>query len=357
VAKASSAGRSPPPSSWLDDEPPLLATGTSEFGRLWRRSVLRRSLVVVVTVMVAAAAAAVTARPSSVSTAEVLLRIAEGGVVGEVPLSARELRSKILDVAFSTPRLVALMRRLGIATTELDNDPQSAVVSFREGISVKVWQQIYLAGGFERPTRVTIGFKSSDRGKVAPVARGLAALLVDTEAKQRRADLEAHAKTASAAARQAAAEADQARRLEAKRPRAQAASGGPGAVPRSIVPAAETRLHDAQAAAVAADLRFRAAKESQDLRFEIVAEGDAPPPLPSFASVMTRNTAVAIMLSWPVWMLLFGAFDPRLTGADDAARMGFPVLGAIPGLPGAEAGKGVRQGTPGQRSHVQRSHV
>lgn len=337
--------------TWLDEEPPLLRTATHELGRLWHRTSLRRGVIVIVTVLVAAAGAAFTARPSSVATAEVTLRIAEGGVVGEVPLSARELRSQILDVAFSASRLVGLMRRLGVETAALDRDPQAAVVSLREGISLKIWRQIYLAGGIERPTRVTIGFESGDRRQVLPMVRGLAALLVDSESKQRRADLEARAATAAAAARQATAEADQARRLEASRPRPEAAFGAPAAGARSVVPAAETRLREAQTAAVAADLRLRAARDAKELRFEVVDDGRDPPPLPSFTSVMTRNAVVATALTWPVWMLLFGAFDPRLTGADDAAAMGLGVLGAIPGLPGPGGPEGAAPAA-GRHTHV-----
>ncbi len=296
--------------SWFDTEPRLGSTGLRQVAQLARRASRRWLLVAALTALLAVLAGFRSISKPPEFSAEVILRIVESQEQ-QTPMSTEQVRDAIWDVAFSARRLLEVIRKMNLNPRWVDKDPSFAVDDLRDAINVTVWQNDLISGAkIRRAARVSISYKSGIRERVLPVTRALAELLVDSQGKARRAQLQAQVSSADEAVKRAMAHADAVRAAMASTPPGSAAAP-PVGMAMGTLTAADDRLRSAQSLAVAAQHQLRQSAEGQELHFEEVDPGREPP-LPRSKSVtMLLNVAIAALVAFPICLLLVGAFDRR----------------------------------------------
>jgi len=264
----------------------------------------------------------------------VALRVVESRIrEGERPSSTRELRKYLFEAVFTRQALAEALKADPRWRARIDRLTPERIDEIREDIRVDIQGNTFNEerGPSDPPrsVRLRLGWRSTDAAEAQGFAEMLVRLLTQAQA-QRMRDEDARARVV---AETAVAEAKKLvdRLLAQKR----VLEGVPNASAISLAAldrelrAAQEILSDAQSAAVRVGISHRAESE-EPWHFSVV---DRPAVSPS-TPVKLRAIVFAILTSvgcYPVLLLLMGAFSWRLSEAQDAEKLGFALLGCIPG--------------------------
>jgi hypothetical protein len=282
----------------------------------------------------------------------VTFRVTEGDLdPATAPRPKRALRSYIADAVFTNARLIEVIREHKLASqSALENDPLLALDNIRDDIGLEVFRNYFLEEREHtraaRSARVVIRYQARDPYLALEVVRHLARLVVEHEAAAR----EERAQAALAAAREISDEAreDLLRRRqalvmrEAALPHAKSEQAARLRIEieglQKGAKLAEERAKVAEQEKAAQELRAELEQRQMGLRFELVDPGqearvDRARGL-KLASYFMEMLVVALLGA----TLAVGAFDTRIHGSDDVARIGVDVVGHVAAFPGDAVG-------------------
>jgi hypothetical protein len=303
-------------------------------GRLVRRARRRIWVVLGLAALSTLGTLFLAARRPIRQTAIVVLRMTEDV---KAPLrltwTDKAIRGYVSEVALSQTALLGLIDRHRLFRNQPGKfDPIAAVDTLRERIEVEVVQNhaIALVARDNRPrsAHVRINYQDGDPARALVIARELGELVVATGRNQQHA-------LAEAAAKEATAEAEDARRaLETLRRQATSSSLAPyGARSWGDVPGmadafrlGRARLDRAEESVERAEQRLRGDFDESTLYVELLETVPAPAPWPVTTKLSVVGTA-ASLLCFPLAALMVGAWDPRIYSVEDLLHLGVRCLG------------------------------
>jgi hypothetical protein len=333
--------------SWLEDEPPLARGAAREIRRLLRRAGRAPVVLGVLASTATLGVAALVALKTPSYTATVTLALLPEAMVGddEEPPSAAALRSYVEDVAFARERVAAVMDRHfaprpGRTPATLVDD----VRDFQDALKTEITRTDFAGASAlleaEPSTRLSLSFTAADPDVAHAIATELAALITGAEAVRQRAQAAAEARGARVASEKARRRWERAT-VEARRltPRRTSINLDAEDIPRPPA-TARRELKLASEAARAASQRLveadvAAARASHTARFQLLDPGRVPARAGSAWRRFFSTALAAAPLLLIASALLIGAYDPRLTSAEDLADAHVPVvvLATVSGLP------------------------
>ena len=315
-----------PGGGWLDAEPALGAATRATLATLARRARGSWAVWVPAAIVLALLATVRKAGQPEVYSVTVVLRAVEGVATGTrvTNVALGELRADVDARAFTTPRLLEIMRRHTASIPVAVEDSSVAIAAFRDAMTVDLEENDFVEerdpGDRARSVLIAVSFRADDPEVAWSVVHELADALVASSQEGQRQVQERRRAAATLAVQQAAADLDAAERAAAGKPLV-----GVGL--------ARARLVEAQAAEAAAGLAVNALGEHQVLRFDVVDAGLMPPRIDR-REEMLSSFIVLLLVCLATGGLVAGAFDPRVLDALDLAALGAPVLGRVPSLPG-----------------------
>jgi len=176
--------------NWLDDEAGVgasLRQGVTLVGRGLRR----RWLTLLATALLASALAGALAVAKRDYAPRFVLRVVEADRdPSSMPRLKRQLGEYVREAIFTSEPLYNLIRRHGLYPTLMRRNARSALDSFREDITVDVYQNYFVeeraAGDLPRSARVAVSYHSTERELSLAVTRDLGALIIRHELAARR---------------------------------------------------------------------------------------------------------------------------------------------------------------------------
>lgn len=323
--------------SWTDSEPGARAL-FFHARRLVRRARRRPFVLALLLAAGCLGALALVALRPALYRAQAVVRVTEGARdrLSQRDWSNRSLRGTLTEPAFSSARLLEVIRRHGLAGPRFD--PVTAVDDLKAAVEVSVVQNhvIALLEPQTRPrsAHLVITFAHRDRPTALAVVKDLAALVAAAGQSRRREDALLLARQADEAA---AAARDSLVRLRAR---------AVAMAPRSLVDErrqsqelrlAERRASEMEEARAIAEERVRI--EEAHSGFELAAlEPTVASPLPPRTRLLLAGPGAALILL-PLVCFVVGAADRRIYDRDDVLVLGQRFLGQLrpPGdpLPGS----------------------
>jgi hypothetical protein len=315
-----------------------------ETARLFRRARRRPVRVILAALLLAGAATALRAQKPHSFEARVVLRVTEGDIVtgAKTPRPARRLREHVLDVAFSGPRLLEVIRKHDLYPRTMAKDWSRALETMREDIEVDVWRNYFVEERTSedpaRSARIAISFTGSSPDLAEAVVGELAALIIDDAQRARAAGARLAADRAAADVADARMElATRRSEIVSARFALMNATPAEAALLRvriqdteRTLPKIEERLAQLMPKATAAALTAAVEEAHKGLTFEAIDAPRAARPRASRPLGLAIFGGIVFLLLLPLSALWFGAFDPRIYDAGDIERLGLSVLGGLP---------------------------
>jgi hypothetical protein len=256
---------------------------------------------------------------------ELVLRVVEAEHrPGTAPPLKRQLAEYVRQAVFTSEPLLELMRRHGLYPSLLRKNPRAALETFKEDISVEVYQNYFLehraAGDAPRTARLTVSFHAKDPNLALAVTRDLGSLIVSHELAAR-SDQALSAAARAARARDTWVVAWQRRSAEIVNKRAEIAAMVPPNPQLQVelvsllgsLPALEREVETAERRAANLELGAAWERRGIGLNFEMVDEGA----LPGRAARVRAALWVfgsALLCGLPLVAVTVGAFAPSPRG-------------------------------------------
>jgi len=335
---------------WENDEQDLLGA-FAEFRRLLRRALSHPVRPILYALLITAAMVGMRARKVRVYSSRIILRVAEGDLdAATSPRPAKQLRRHVLEVAFSNPRLLGLIKRKGLYKRDLAKDPSLAIESMREDIEVEVWRNYFLEqrGALDagRTARIAISYQAGTPEVAYDIVRELGTLISEQEETNRIAMADEAVQLAQESVKEAAEDLLRRRgQIVAKEMASHHAPAQEAALLRievanlqtQLVPI-EFRLKSLEQKRNELELRAAMERNKMGLTFEIVDPGRQARLGASKQKELTTLGIWTFVLVLPLCMLLVGAYDQRIYGTDDVRRLGLISLGHLHRFPGDNVG-------------------
>lgn len=305
---------------WLDSEPSAL-TGLRQASDLWRRGLRRPWLVLLITTVLAGGVVGAVFVLKQQYAPVFMLRVKEAD---RDPASMPRLKRQLADYArqavMTSEPLLQIMRKHGLYGSLVRKNTRAALQSFREDISVQVYQNYFLeersARDLPRSARLAVSYRAKDPMVALAVTRELGALIIDHERNVRR-------EQASLAAQQAVHEREALKRLLQQRSGDIVAKQGEVTRPSAedmrphvqligmlgAVSALEHELEVAERRSAALEVAAALERGGVGLYFEVVDEGALPPRAGKVESLLILFGAV-FATGLPLIAVSIGAFTP-----------------------------------------------
>jgi hypothetical protein len=335
---------------WENDEQDLLGA-FAEFRRLLRRALSHPVRPILYALLITGALVGMRARKVQVYSSRIILRVAEGDLdAATSPRPAKQLRRHVLEVAFSNPRLLGLIKKKGLYPRDLAKDPAFAIESMREDIEVEVWRNYFLEqrGALDagRTARIAISYQSRNPEVAYEVVKELGNLISEQEETNRISMADEAVLLAQESVKEAAEDLLRRRgQIVAKEMASHHAPAQAAALLRievmnlqtQIVPI-EFRLKALEQTRNELELRAAMERNKMGLTFEVVDGGRQARLGESKRQELTRLAILTFLLVLPLCGLLAGAYDQRVYGIDDVRRLGLHSLGHVHQFPGDNMG-------------------
>lgn len=235
-----------------------------------------------------------------------------------MPRLKRRLADYVREGVLTSQPLLELIRRHGLYPSLMSKNPRAALESFREDISIDVFQNYFVEarapGAVPRSARLTVSYSSKDPAQALAVTRELGRLIIAHEQAVRREQAAIAAGDADRArdslrraletrAGQAVATQTQISRAPAPDPQLQVKLVGL----LGSVGALEQQLETAERRAASLELGAALERRGMGLYFEVVEEGA----LPSRAERSRQLLLVfgaALLIALPLVAMMLAAF-------------------------------------------------
>jgi hypothetical protein len=333
---------------WVRREPGFLELRI-ELMRMYRRARRRPLLTIVVALLMAAGVCVVRARKKQSFAASVTFRVSEvqQGDTFVAPRPTKELKEYVSSVAMRSSRLIDLMKKRGLYTRLLDDDPITAVDFFRSDIEVEVIRNYFVEEwATNKSARLIITYQAATAEEAALIVTDLGDMVVDEETRRRQAVAQAAASDSNAmvamaradvAKRQAELTRLQAQLLDAKGQEAAALRVQIEGLSKSVEPSTD-RLTKAEQRSAELDMALLLELNAMGVRFDKVDERVRVVSRHATPKYLVVLGAFMFVLSLPFAIMFVGAFDSRVYDLDDVNRLGLRGLGHVPPFRGSDVG-------------------
>jgi len=347
----------PPPRSngdqWYESEQPTRRGLVAEMQRIRRRTRVRPIPVIVLAALVTAGITHKMATKPVLVEAEVVIALTEGALAShQTGMPVEQLRDYVTRVLMPPKRLLEVVEKYNLFPLRKKAGPQYALESFHDTFAVQIWKNSFAYYDDEdanaaRSARIGISVRDTDPDRAIDIAHDLAAVVIETAAaaRQQRADT---VTGQVAMLRKAVDEMLDKLELDIASKQAaiaQARNRGDtdlaGILQIDLAALQQQhRRHEAQGQRIATSsdaLATDIAAAGLDMSLAVVDENRPERPTHS-GLVLVMVAAVIGTFSLVSAALVLGAFDSRVHDADDAIRLGLPVLGHVPGFAGDNVG-------------------
>jgi hypothetical protein len=176
---------------WLTREAGPL-TGLRQAAELGRRGLRRPWLALLLAALLASGVAAVVLVVKRSYAPVFMLRVVEADRdPNSMPRLKRQLADYARQAVMTSEPLFRIMRKHGLYSSLLRKNARAALQSFREDISIEVYQNYFLEdrapGDLPRSARLAVSYRAKDPVVALAVTRELGALIVSHEQRVRRA--------------------------------------------------------------------------------------------------------------------------------------------------------------------------
>jgi hypothetical protein len=307
--------------TWLDEEPGIVAS-LREAAEVLRAGLRHGWLTLLVALLFGSALAGAVALVKHDYAPRFVLRVVEANRdPRSMPRVKGQLAEYVRQAIFTSQPMFELIRRHGLYPSLIRKNSRAALDSFREDISVDVYQNYFVErrtpGALPRSAHLAVSYRSADRELALAVTRDLGALIISHELAARRAqakDAAADATLARDATQRALqqrsedvlAKQDQLRRAFAPDPKLQVELVG---LLGSLGPL-ERRAEASERRADALDLSAAFERGGIGLDFEVVDDAT----LPSGRDALRTRlwlAASSFVLGAPLLTMAIGAFGGK----------------------------------------------
>lgn len=338
---------------WYESEQPTRSGLVAEMQRIRRRTLVRPIPVLVLAALVTAGITRNQANKPILVEAEVVIALTEGALANrQTGMPVEQLRGYVTQVLMPDKRLLEVVEKYNLFPLRKKAGSEYALEAFHDMFAVQIWKNSFAYYDEEddnaaRSARIGLSVRDTDPDRALDVAHDLAAIVIETAAGARQ--LRADAVTGQVAMLRSAVD-DELDKLAidiASKQSAIAQARNRGdtdlagilridlAALQQVQRRREAQLHRIAASSdsLAADI----AAAGLDMSLAVVDEKRPERPTHS-GLVLLMIAAVIGTFSLVGAALVLGAFDSRVHDADDAIRLGLPVLGHVPGFAGDNVG-------------------
>jgi hypothetical protein len=175
---------------WLGSEPGLLS-GLRQAAELGRCGLRRPWLALLLSALLAASVVGVVVVFKRGYAPVFMLRVVEADRdPNSMPRLKRQLAEYARQAVMTSEPLLRIMRKHGLYASLLRKNARAALQSFREDISIEVYQNYFLEdrapGDLPRSARLAVSYRAKDPVVALAVTRDLGALIVSHEQRVRR---------------------------------------------------------------------------------------------------------------------------------------------------------------------------
>lgn len=175
---------------WLTSEPGF-RTGLRQAVELGLRGLRRPWLALLLTALLASGVAALVLIVKRSYAPVFMLRVVEADRdPNSMPRLKRQLADYARQAVMTSEPLFRIMRKHGLYSSLLRKNARAALQSFREDISIEVYQNYFLEdrapGDLPRSARLAVSYRAKDPVVALAVTRDLGALIVSHEQRVRR---------------------------------------------------------------------------------------------------------------------------------------------------------------------------
>jgi hypothetical protein len=247
----------------------------------------------------------------------------------------RELRGRVVEVAFSNERLLEVMQALSLANTKSARfDAAAEIEELRDWFSVEVQQNKVIAlldpDDQARSARVVITYHDEDPKRALEVVRALGGLVTRSGTSERRRELESAIRYLDEAAREAQQVVDdllaQGERLAGVDP---VLAGVEEKRMRTALRETRQRLARVELERHNARMSLASEAENRGVELQLLEPMLGPRPLPRPWRATFAGLATAFF-GFPLCGLLVGAFSRTVCTPADVERQGLVFLGRLP---------------------------
>ena len=325
-----------------------------ELLRLWIRATSRPLATLALTALMSAAVVYMYARRPPMFSARVVLSMREGKIdeAASSPQAKLELRSYIADAALNRQNLWTVIEKHDLFPRLRQLDPSFAIDKLWDTLDIDVYRNEFAELRQERlrSARIAVRFAFGDPITAELVADDVADMIVDFEARKRRASATlavAHmnrvAQDAEQQIERRTSELSEKRRLfDSDRAEDPERLGVEIARLERTLESARGRLKLVQEAK--ASIEFKASLEARQLALQFsVVDRERPVAVPRPVSLLIALAVAAFALCLVPAGIAVGAFDSRIYNREDIERLGMPVLGHVPGFRSTQLGSMARR--------------
>jgi hypothetical protein len=328
----------------------------AELARIRRRVRSRWLMTSVLALVLTALVVARQARRERTYQATVMLRVSEGQFdPNSSPPTSAQLQQYLWEVALSRSRLFKVMDKHNLYMGLRKLDPLMALDEMRDVMDIDVLRNDFRIerdpDAPPRSARIALHYSHSDPETALVVARALANLMAEEEAKSRQRTTEVALESMRSSASSLESQLLRARMEESQLEYAMA-EGDPEMVAahsirlfsvRKRIEALQNEKSLTNKAVSNLGLRTDVEGKELGLRFEIIDPGRTPKVVISNATRLALLGILSFFILLPIAGVGVAAYDLRIYDADDLRRLGLEPFGHVPAFPG------YRQGTLNER--------
>ena len=331
---------------WTDDEFGWREV-RAELARIRRRARARWLSIGVISLVLTALVVAKQARSERTFRSTVTLRVIEGQFDPDsAPPTSAQLQDYLWEVALSRSRLLEVMEAHDLYPSLRKIDPLIALDEMRDVLDVKVLRNYFQVerdpDAPPRSARIALSYSHASPEKSIEVARALANLMAEQEAKSRRATAEValqSVKTSASALDDALvaarSELAQVTYQMSTAPRDEAAGLAVRAIGlRKRILSLEEQKDLASSAVSSLGMQTEVEGKELGLRFEVIDPGRVPRVVVSSSTRLIFIGFFTFLLLLPIASTAVAAYDLRGYDLEDLRRLGLEPFGHIPSFPG-----------------------
>ncbi|MCL2825579.1 MAG: hypothetical protein FWD57_16425, partial [Polyangiaceae bacterium] len=281
--------------------------------------------------------------------ATVALRVVEGGFdPRSAPPTSAQLQDYLWEVALSNRLLLAVMemKEFNLYPGLREIDPLLALDEMRDVLDIRVLRNYFQIerdpDAPPRSARIALSYSHADPEIAIAVARTLASVISEQEAKYRRQSTEKAFESMSMSASHLEQMAANARLAEAALVQQIAASPPEAAAGLTVqlmgirkrIVSLEDQTLAASTAVSTMGLRSQAEGEELGLQFEVIDPGRIPEEKVSSTLRLVVIGLITFVFSLPITGTAIAAFDLRIYDLEDLRRIGLVPFGHVPAFKG-----------------------
>ncbi|HWO22022.1 MAG TPA: hypothetical protein VNO30_24840 [Kofleriaceae bacterium] len=345
----------PPPlgDGWFQSEEPTRLGLVFELRRMALRFRVRPIPALLIALVITTGIGVKVARKPKLYSADVVLALTEGAQFpGKSGIPFDQLRGYVTSSLMPEAKLLKLVEDRNLYRLRKTLGPQWAVDQLRGQLDVEIWKNSFVYYDLEdyrarKDARIGLTVTDSDPDRAITLVRDIASIVMETHEQQRQMVAAALSNKVAMMREELDKKLSSLTAIQSVKQAALAAATreGDARLAATLFTEVAALAHDQQIAEDQLSVILKSPEAMADqltaaglgMRIDMVEE--RRPERPEQSWLPLALTLIVVGSGSLVGAMLFlGAFDPRVHDTDDVARLGFPVLGHVPGFPGDRVG-------------------